>query len=79
MKLLTAIIASGMLAFGTVACAKEEPKAPVKSEVKTKEVCKDVIGKDGKPVKGKDGKVKQKCKTIKVHKKYEGTKVPEKK
>ena len=75
MKLLTAIIASGMLAFGTVAHAAETAKP----EVKTKEVCKDVVGKDGKPVKGKDGKVKQKCKTIKVHKKHEGTKVPEKK
>ena len=77
MKLLTAIITSGMLAFGSMAYAADA--TPAKSEVKTKEVCKDVIGKDGKPVKGKDGKVKQKCKTIKVHKKHEGTKVPEKK
>lgn len=45
---------------------------------KTKEVCKDVVGKDGKAVKNKDGSVKQACKTIKVHKKYEATKVPEK-
>lgn len=49
------------------------------AEVKTKEVCKDVVGKDGKPVKNKDGSVKQQCKTIKVHKKLDGTKVPEKK
>lgn len=47
--------------------------------VETKQVCKDVVGKDGKPVKLKDGKVKQQCKTIKVHKKLEGTKVPDKK
>jgi hypothetical protein len=45
----------------------------------TKEVCKGVIGKDGKPVVGKDGKPKQACKTIKVHKKLEGTEVPVKK
>lgn len=45
---------------------------------KTKQVCKDVVGKDGKAVKDKTGKTKQECKTIKIHKKHEGTKVPEK-
>jgi hypothetical protein len=49
------------------------------AEVKTKEVCKDVVGKNGQVVKNKDGSVKQQCKTIKVHKKLDGTKVPEKK
>ena len=44
-----------------------------------KEVCKDKMDKAGKPVKNKDGSVKQDCKKIKVHKKLEGTKVPEKK
>ena len=44
----------------------------------TKRVCKDVV-KEGKPVKNKDGSTKQECKEIKVHKKHEGTKVPEKK
>lgn len=43
-----------------------------------KRVCKDVI-KEGKPVKNKDGSTKQECKDVKVHKKHEGTKVPEKK
>jgi hypothetical protein len=38
-----------------------------------------VVGKDGKVVKNKDGSTKQSCKTIKVHKKVEGEKVPEKK
>lgn len=52
---------------------------PVQAEVKTKEVCKDVVGKDNKPVKNKDGTTKQSCKTIKVHKKLEGTEVPAKK
>jgi azurin len=45
----------------------------------TKQVCKDVIGKDNQPVKNKDGSVKQQCKTIKVHKKHEGTEIPPKK
>lgn len=47
--------------------------------VKTKEICRDVQGKDGKPVKNKDGSVKQACKTIKIHKKHEGTEIPPKK
>lgn len=54
--------------------------APVYAEEpKTKRVCKDVVSKDGKPVKQKDGTVKQQCKTIKIHKKHEGTQVPVKK
>ena len=52
---------------------------PAHAETKTKEVCKDVVGKDGKTVKNKDGTTKQACKTIKVHKKLEGTEVPTKK
>lgn len=45
----------------------------------TKKVCIDKVTKDGKPVMGKDGKQVQDCKEMKVHKKLEGTKVPEKK
>ena len=52
---------------------------PAQAEVRTKEVCKDVLDKKGNPVKNKDGSVKQQCKTIKVHKKLEGTPVPTKK
>ena len=44
-----------------------------------KEVCKDKKDKAGKVIKDKDGKPVQSCKKIKVHKKLEGTKVPEKK
>jgi hypothetical protein len=51
----------------------------VSAETKTKEVCKPVMGKDNKPVKNKDGTTKEKCKTIKVHEKKEGTKIPPKK
>jgi Na+-transporting methylmalonyl-CoA/oxaloacetate decarboxylase gamma subunit len=63
-KLLAAVLV-GMLAFSTVSFA-EETAAP-----KTKRVCVDQ--KDPKT-----GKVKEVCKTIKIHKKFEGTKVPEK-
>lgn len=44
-----------------------------------KEVCTDKKDKAGKVVNGKDGKPVQECKKIKVHKKVEGEKVPEKK
>ena len=41
-----------------------------------KEVCKDKVDKAGKVVLNKDGKAVQVCKTIKVHKKLEGTEIP---
>ena len=44
-----------------------------------KKVCKDKVDAKGAVVKGKDGKPVQECKKIKVHKKLEGTPVPEKK
>lgn len=45
-----------------------------------KEVCHDKVDKAGKPVMDKKtGKQAQECKKIKVHKKLEGTAVPEKK
>jgi len=45
----------------------------------TTKVCVDVM-KDGKPVLDKKtNKPQQQCKTMKVHKKLEGTAVPEKK
>lgn len=44
----------------------------------TKQVCLDRKDKDGKVVLDRSGKVVQDCKTIKVHQKLEGTKVPEK-
>ena len=49
------------------------------AEAEKKEVCHDAVDKAGKVIKDKDGKVKQQCKTIKVHKKLEGTEVPVKK
>ena len=44
----------------------------------SKQVCEDKKDKAGKVVNGKDGKPQQVCKTIKVHKKVEGEKVPTK-
>jgi hypothetical protein len=45
-----------------------------------KEVCHDKVDKVGKPIMDKKtGKPVQECKKIKVHKKLEGTAVPEKK
>lgn len=75
---------SGFLVWNTPVWAKDShaadvAKADEAKAVKTKEVCKDVLGKDNKPVKNKDGSVKQSCKTIKVHKKHEGTEIPPKK
>lgn len=84
MKLLATAIFAGMLTFGTVACAKEEPKkeapaatAPAAAPAPaTKQVCLDVQGKDGKPViDAKTGKPKQNCTTVKVREKFEGTKI----
>ena len=45
------------------------------AEAEIKEVCKDKTDAKGQVVKGKDGKPVQVCKKIKVHKKFEGTKV----
>lgn len=68
------IIAAMLASFAVTSYAGGEPEAP-----KTKMVCKDAKDKKGNVIKGKDGKPKQTCKEIKVHKKLEGTKVPEKK
>jgi len=61
--ILTAVI---LAVFATVAAANDVV------EPKTKFVCKEV--KDSKT-----GKFKKQCKTIKIHKKHEGTVVPDKK
>ena len=66
MKSLLAVV---LMAFATVSFAAPE----------IKEVCKDKKTASGEVVRGKDGKPVQVCKKIKVHKKHEGTKVPDKK
>jgi hypothetical protein len=45
------------------------------AEAETKKVCKEKTDKAGKVVLDKAGKPQEECKTIKVHKKLEGTKV----
>lgn len=66
-------VAGLALALAYPAQAAEEKKP------ETKKVCVDIKDKEGKPVKNKDGSVKQNCKEVKQHKKHEGTKVPDKK
>lgn len=51
----------------------------VASAAETKKVCIDKMDSKGNLVKKADGTVVQECKEMKVHKKLEGTKVPEKK
>ena len=65
----------------TPAAAPAAPAATAKADTpKTKKVCVDVQGKDGKPViDPKTKKPKQNCKDVKVREKHEGTAVPEKK
>jgi hypothetical protein len=72
---IKSILVAFAITFTTLSFADEEKKAP---EVKT--VCIDAMTKDGKPIiDPKTGKPKQDCKKMKVHKKLEGTPVPEKK
>lgn len=68
--LYSIIIATASIGF--IATAHAEAKEMVK-------VCVDVKDKAGNPVKDAKGNVKQNCKEMPVHKKLEGTKVPEKK
>ena len=59
-------------------CLAVLPHNPAHAEAEIKEVCKDKVDKAGKPVMDKKtGKQAQDCKKIKVHKKLEGTAVPE--
>ena len=75
MKLLLALITSLALIGG--AYAADEKEGPGKGEMKT--VCTPKKDKAGKEVKDKNGKVVEECKKVKVRKKVEGDKVPEKK
>ena len=68
MKLLLAL-ATSLILVGTAHAA-----------VEVKEICSPKMDSTGKPVMDKKtGKQVQNCKKIKVHKKVEGEKVPEKK
>jgi len=74
-SILSASLVALSMAF-TPAFADAPKKEEGKAEVK--KVCIDKVTKDGKPVLDKQGKQVQDCKEMKVHKKLEGTKVPEK-
>jgi hypothetical protein len=63
-KLLTTLFLSAIMSVSFA-----DDTAVKKPESKYKKICKDVV---------KNNKTVQECKTIKVHKKLEGTKVPEK-
>lgn len=75
MKILSTVILSLGLAFA----AHAQDAKPAANKGEKKQVCSDAKDKAGKVIKNKDGTVKQSCKTITVRKKYEGTKVPDKK
>jgi hypothetical protein len=75
MKLITALIASLALVGTTAfACTAHATEGPGTGEMK--KVCHPKKDKEGKEVKGKDGKVVEECKEIKVRKKLEGTDIP---
>ena len=63
------IIFSLGLAFPVYAADDKKPE--------TKKVCVDAKDKSGNVIKNKDGSNKQDCREVKVHQKYEGTKVPD--
>jgi hypothetical protein len=65
-----AAVAAAPAAAPVPAADAKKAEAP-----KTKKVCLDVQGKDGKPVLGKDGKPKQNCTKVRVRQKFEGTKI----
>ena len=69
-KLLIAL----SLALGSQLVIADEP-----AKKETARVCVDVKDKEGKPVKNKDGSVKQNCKEVRQHKKLEGHEIPGKK
>lgn len=71
MKLLSALFISLGLVFSPVFAADDTAG---KGEMKR--VCHPKKDKDGKEVKGKDGKVVEECKDVKVRKKLEATEIP---
>jgi hypothetical protein len=60
-------------------CLAMFPHNPAHAEAEVKQVCHDKLDIKGQFVKDKYGMVVQDCKKIKVHKKLEGTTVPDSK
>lgn len=72
------LVTAFALAVTTVtAMAADDKSKETKKE--TKKVCVDQKDKNGDVVKNKDGTAKQTCKDVVVHKKLEGTEVPNQK
>jgi hypothetical protein len=71
---IATLIASSLFLNTSFASSSKVEDKPAE----VKKVCVDKVTKDGKPVLDKAGKQVQECKEMKVHKKLEGTKVPEK-
>jgi len=79
MKKLLTLQLIGIYTVCFMACTVIMSKA-AHAEAEIKEVCHDKVDKAGKPVMDKKtGQPAQDCKKIKVHKKLEGTEIPEKK
>jgi hypothetical protein len=94
MKSFLVLLVTSVLSFSTIACSKDESTKPAASEPakatttapaakkdegpRFKTVCKDVKDRSGNIVKGPDGKPKQDCKEIRVHRKLEGKEIPSK-
>lgn len=72
MKFILALVTSLALVSGVYAA--DEKEGPGKGEMKT--VCHPKKDKAGNEIKGKDGKVVEECKQVKVRKKLEGTEIP---
>lgn len=66
-KLFLSLFVLGALVLAPNVAMAQAPK----QEPQTKKVCVDT--------KDKDGKVKKECKDVKIHKKHEGTAVPDSK
>lgn len=72
MNNLAIAIFAGLIAISAPATAAD-------SAPKYKTVCHDAKDKAGNVIKDKTGNAKQECKKIRIHKKHEGKKVPDKK
>jgi hypothetical protein len=81
------LIATLLISFSTIACSKEQPAKPAepaKVEAKKEEVKKEETKKpETKRVcimvwDAKQNKEVEKCRTMKIHEKHEGNKVPTK-
>ncbi len=76
MKSLLSVLIASIFIFGSQTSLATETIARLQFKEETKEETKVEIKKVCVDQKQKDGSTKEVCKTIKVHKKLEGTPVP---